>query len=204
MIKDLEVTRSLCVPKWVLNAITNVLRRQRQKDNFPGAAVDGHLPANAGDIGLIPGLGGFYMSRATKPMYHNHWVCAQSVSLTGPNAGWTASHLPTPRGSKGEYTLPYFQFLLALPVLGLWAHHSSPPSVFTSPPPPWVKFPSTSLFLNRIAFQFYLFTFGRVGPPLWCRGSSSLPCAGFSSRLLLLLWSTGSRRRGSVVEALGL
>ena len=106
VIKDLEVTRSLCVPKWVLNAITNVLRRQRQKDNFPGAAVDGHLPANAGDIGLIPGLGGFYMPRATKPMYHNHWVCAQSVSFTGPNAGWTASHFPTPRGSKGEYTPP--------------------------------------------------------------------------------------------------
>ena len=36
------------------------------------------------------------------------------------------------------------------------------------------------------------------------RGYSSLWCAGFSLRLLLLLWSTGSRCAGSVVVARGL
>ena len=35
-------------------------------------------------------------------------------------------------------------------------------------------------------------------------GYSSLQCAGFSLRWLLLLWSTGSRRAGSVVVARGL
>ena len=33
------------------------------------------------------------------------------------------------------------------------------------------------------------------------RGYSSLRCAGFSLRWLLLLWSMGSRRRGYVVAA---
>ena len=36
------------------------------------------------------------------------------------------------------------------------------------------------------------------------RGYSSLQCAGFSLRWLLLLWSTGSRYAGSVVVARGL
>ena len=29
--------------------------------DFPGGTVDGRLPANARDMGLIPGLGGFHM-----------------------------------------------------------------------------------------------------------------------------------------------
>ena len=36
------------------------------------------------------------------------------------------------------------------------------------------------------------------------RGYSSLQCAGFSLRWLLLLWSMGSRRTGAVVVACGL
>ena len=42
--------------------------------DFPGCAVDKDLPANAGDMGSIPGdpkcLG------ATKRMPHNYWACA--------------------------------------------------------------------------------------------------------------------------------
>ena len=55
-------------------------------------------------------------------------------------------------------------------------------------------------FFNCFSFfkiyLFYLFIFGCVG--------SSLQCAGFSLRWLLLLRSTGSRRAGSVVVAHGL
>ena len=31
-----------------------------------------NLPANAGDAGSIPGLGGFHMPSRTKPVYHNY------------------------------------------------------------------------------------------------------------------------------------
>ena len=39
----------------------------KMKDS-PGGTVDKYLPATAGDTGLIPGLGRFYMLWATKPM----------------------------------------------------------------------------------------------------------------------------------------
>ena len=32
--------------------------------DFPGDAMDRNLPANAGDMGLIPGLGRFHMPRS--------------------------------------------------------------------------------------------------------------------------------------------
>ena len=44
--------------------------------DFPGGAVVKNLPANAGDMGLIPGLGRFHMPRTTKPECHNYWACA--------------------------------------------------------------------------------------------------------------------------------
>ena len=34
---------------------------QRLRRNFPGGAVDESSPTNAGDTGLIPGLGRFHM-----------------------------------------------------------------------------------------------------------------------------------------------
>ena len=46
--------------------------------DFPGGPVIGNLPANAGDVGLIPTLGGFHMLGrgvgrwATKPGSHNY------------------------------------------------------------------------------------------------------------------------------------
>ena len=33
--------------------------------------ADKNLPANAGDVGLIPGLGRFYLHRANKLVHHN-------------------------------------------------------------------------------------------------------------------------------------
>ena len=38
-----------------------------QKD-FPGGPVGNNLPANAGDMDLIPGPGRFYLPQGTKPM----------------------------------------------------------------------------------------------------------------------------------------
>ena len=40
--------------------------------DFPGGPVVKKLPANAGDMGLIPGPGGSNMLGATKPVHHNH------------------------------------------------------------------------------------------------------------------------------------
>ena len=39
----------------------------KMKDS-PGGTVDKYLPATAGDTGLTPGLGRFYMLWTTKPM----------------------------------------------------------------------------------------------------------------------------------------
>ena len=50
----------------------NASLRDSNKD-FPGGPVVKNLPANAGMIGLIPGLGRFHMPWGNKPTYHNYW-----------------------------------------------------------------------------------------------------------------------------------
>ena len=77
------------------------------------------------------------------------------------------------------------------------------------------------IYIQLLFFKnfFYFLTFDCVGSLWLCwvfvaahrlslvaasRGSSSLRCAGFSLRWLLLLWSMGSRHEGSVVVAHGL
>ena len=40
--------------------------------DFPGSPVVKNLPANAGDMGLIPDPGRSYMTVSNKPMYHNY------------------------------------------------------------------------------------------------------------------------------------
>ena len=49
-----------------------------KKLDYPGGPVVKSLPANAGDSGSIPSLGGFPHAtlRATKPMHRNYWACA--------------------------------------------------------------------------------------------------------------------------------
>ena len=45
---------------------------------FPGGSVVKNLPANVGDMSLIPGPGRSHMlPRATEPVHHNSWACAQ-------------------------------------------------------------------------------------------------------------------------------
>ena len=75
------------------------------------------------------------------------------------------------------------------------------------------KFLSGSNIYFFLINVFIYFIFGCVGSPLLrvgfslvaaSKGYSLLRFAGFSSQWLLLLWSTGSRRAGSVVVARGL
>ena len=40
--------------------------KKRRQGDFPGSTVDKNVPANAGDMGLIPGLGRFHMSQSNK------------------------------------------------------------------------------------------------------------------------------------------
>ena len=44
--------------------------------DFPGGGVVKNLPANAGDMRLIPGPEDPTCCRATKPVHHNYWACA--------------------------------------------------------------------------------------------------------------------------------
>ena len=48
----------------------DVLRRNER--DFLGGAVVKNPPANAGNTGLIPGLGRSTCHRATKPLHHNY------------------------------------------------------------------------------------------------------------------------------------
>ena len=42
--------------------------------DIPGSPLVKNLPANWGDMGVIPGPGGFPMPQATKPIHHNCWA----------------------------------------------------------------------------------------------------------------------------------
>ena len=42
---------------------------------FPSGSVVKNLPANAGDMGSIPGLRRPHMSRSNKPACHDYWPC---------------------------------------------------------------------------------------------------------------------------------
>ena len=59
--KDLEM-RSSCIPGVVPKSNDRIFIRGRQ--GFPGGAVVGGLPANAGDTGSSPGLGRSHMPRS--------------------------------------------------------------------------------------------------------------------------------------------
>ena len=54
----------------------NKIVKEKNFGGFPGGAVVGNPPANAGDTGSIPGPGRSHMPGATKPVRHNYWACA--------------------------------------------------------------------------------------------------------------------------------
>ena len=47
-----------------LQLVTGVVYQELQLEGFPGGAVVENLPANAGDTGSSPGLGGSHMPRS--------------------------------------------------------------------------------------------------------------------------------------------
>ena len=65
---------------------------------FPGDSVVKNPPANAGDTGLIPGLGNPTCHGATKPMLYNYWPCAlepRSCQLLGSRIATTEACEPS-------------------------------------------------------------------------------------------------------------
>ena len=58
----------------LVNVACEFLKQYHQKpeEDFSGDPVVNNLPANAGDMGLIPGLERFHMLRANKPRCHNY------------------------------------------------------------------------------------------------------------------------------------
>ena len=46
--------------------------KKQTAQGFPGGAVVENLPANAGDTGSSPGLGGSHMPRSNWPVSHNY------------------------------------------------------------------------------------------------------------------------------------
>ena len=50
---------------------------KRHARGFPGSSVEKSPPANSGDMGSLPGPGGYpTCHRAPKPVGHNYWACA--------------------------------------------------------------------------------------------------------------------------------
>ena len=50
----------------------NVKVLKQEMWGFPGGSMVKNLPANAGDVGLIPGLGRSHMLQRTKPVCYNY------------------------------------------------------------------------------------------------------------------------------------
>ena len=75
--------------------------RNREGD-FPGGAVVKNPPANAGDMGSIPGPRRSHCRRAAKPVHHNYWAYALEpvrhdywtlmLQLLNPCAATTEAH----------------------------------------------------------------------------------------------------------------
>ena len=56
------------------NKLTNIEEKKKNTlwlPDFPGGPVVKNLPANAGDMGLMPGLERFSRFRASKPLSHD-------------------------------------------------------------------------------------------------------------------------------------
>ena len=92
-----------------------ILEKQSQNclPGLPCGSVVKTLPANAGDMGLIPGLGRPTCHGATKPMCYDHWIyaleprnrnsCAHVLQLLKPSclrARALQQEKPLPRGAR--------------------------------------------------------------------------------------------------------
>ena len=75
---------------------------------FPGGAVVGNLPANAGDMGLSPGPGGSHMpwsDWAHEPQLLSLCTGAHELQLLSPSAQTTEAHVPRARAPEQEKPL---------------------------------------------------------------------------------------------------
>ena len=45
--------------------IRHICLKKKNKEDFPGGMVDDSPPADAGDVGVTPGLGPFHMPRSS-------------------------------------------------------------------------------------------------------------------------------------------
>ena len=83
--KSLQSCLTLCDPTQSetleVDAITRFMQPCR---DCPGSAADKNLPVDAGDMGLIPGLGRFLIPGASKPVCHSYWSL-HALGFTGYN-----------------------------------------------------------------------------------------------------------------------
>ena len=113
-------------------------------------------------------------------------------------------------------SLSFFKPVKVKTILSFQGHSKTGGGVLDLTRAPWFanpcfrpqKFVSSSFYFNVIYLYLWLgwvFVAARgLSLVAVSGGYSSLWCTGFSLRCLLLLWSTGSRRGGSVVVAHGL
>ena len=136
VIKGLEVTRSFCVTQVSPKCYHKCPQKTEAEGRLPwwcsgwesawqrrGHGFDhwsGKIPHPAGQLSLCTAT--------------TEAALSKSVSLGQIQGGQPPASPPRLYGRI--HTHPHFQLLLALPVLGLWACHYSPSSIFTSPPPP--------------------------------------------------------------------
>ena len=71
----------------------------KQPQDFPGGTVEKNLPANARDIGSIPGLERCHMSRSNKA-----WCATTSeLALQSPQTATTEAHVPRPCNKRSHH-----------------------------------------------------------------------------------------------------
>ena len=70
--------------------------------DFPCGTVDANLPASGGDMGLIPGLGRFYMREQLSPRA----ATAEPTNESPRSGAKSGSHLPQPDEAQVQQQRP--------------------------------------------------------------------------------------------------
>ena len=95
--------------RYVLNEVyLNKNTHKKGYVGFPGGAVVGSPPANAGDMGLGPGLGGSHMPRSSwvhAPQLLSLSSGAREPQLLSPRATTTEARAPGARAPQQERPL---------------------------------------------------------------------------------------------------
>ena len=86
--------QSLWGPQTVQELLFNC-KNSYQQDYFPGGPLVKNLPASAGDMRLIPGLGRFHVPWGNWACVHNCWGCALEPALCNNRGPYTANREST-------------------------------------------------------------------------------------------------------------